>query len=716
MIIHRFKWQKVWSHPPPEENLRVRAIAWRNDEKMLAIGYSNGLITLLDIENHEEIFSLRLTGDITFMCWTNKNHQTEKIPIKNINPITPLEQADEDDELHCSKYLAPLPSLNALSSTAKKIDYNNLKFYNKDLPNLLLVGYKPGAVKLLVFGVLPCGTINLNHDLVDQGELTVRDIKMSADLKELYVMVESENKSIHFLVYENGFLSKYSSSLLNLSIQHGQILNTVTYIRDTIQCITESWEQVLLEMDNKLSKFAETMPPDESLAADFLELLIFGYPSSPALLNFLTKDLTEKGLKKLGNSIDLSYTTIQKLVVKPLTSGIVNILFHLSTLKGMHRHQFYYGDLLDESTEQAFSAAGSFFIKAKELQQTIETSARDYKIFFRWLYYVLVRLQEENVPSDIASVSQQEINYLADFIKNFDDLNESQTNESEDASGPSRNKRKFNLERVGQYLQDRDLMFPTSDDVPKSWQNVINDNHCLAANPNILPHNRELSLVQEFNRLQKRIGAAFARPEEIVSREFKLRTNFKRTLDPHIRQLSISQQFVSTDTPAGLSAIIESETSVIFLEAQPSKPIRALRLIINSTFPLGNLPSLTFRHLQFYNDSTLSILFRSAEGSSKSIQSSYFLQYPVEQLRAHCVDCGGPNDSLATLNCYETIDETMVKLLEGIEGHLIAVSGPRKVSSVLSESKKIIRIYEMEVDDDDDDPLDVSSQNVSMEN
>lgn len=71
VIIHRFKWQKVWSHPPPEENLRVRGIAWRNDEKLIAIGYNNGFVVLLDIENREEIYSYNLESDITCMHWTN---------------------------------------------------------------------------------------------------------------------------------------------------------------------------------------------------------------------------------------------------------------------------------------------------------------------------------------------------------------------------------------------------------------------------------------------------------------------------------------------------------------------------------------------------------------------------------------------------------------------------------------------------------------------
>lgn len=80
-----------------------------------------------------------------------------------------------------------------------------------------------------------------------------------------------------------------------------------------------------------------------TLSADFLELLMFGYPPTTALYQFLTKDLTEKGLKKLANSIELSYSTIQKLVVKPLSTAGINILYHLNILKGMSKNKYFYG-------------------------------------------------------------------------------------------------------------------------------------------------------------------------------------------------------------------------------------------------------------------------------------------------------------------------------------------------------------------------------------
>lgn len=86
----------------------------------------------------------------------------------------------------------------------------------------------------------------------------------------------------------------------------------------------------------------------------------------------------------------------------------------------MNKNSFYYHELLGSLSNEALINAGSFLIKSYELQQTIDISTRDYKIFFRWLYVAIIRMLDETVPDDIATVTQQEINYLAEFLNDFD--------------------------------------------------------------------------------------------------------------------------------------------------------------------------------------------------------------------------------------------------------------------------------------------------------
>ena len=64
----------------------------------------------------------------------------------------------------------------------------------------------------------------------------------------------------------------------------------------TLKQLSEAWEEIVLELDNKLENLAKKLP-EGGLAADFLELLLFGVPSAE-VEQFLMHELTEKGTSK----------------------------------------------------------------------------------------------------------------------------------------------------------------------------------------------------------------------------------------------------------------------------------------------------------------------------------------------------------------------------------------------------------------------------------
>ena len=74
-------------------------------------------------------------------------------------------------------------------------------------------------------------------------------------------------------------------------------------------------ESILLEMDNKLTKLKMKMNDEHGMASDFLELLMFGTPSSE-LEDFLLRELGEKGLKKLGTSIEGIFCVCSKMFME----------------------------------------------------------------------------------------------------------------------------------------------------------------------------------------------------------------------------------------------------------------------------------------------------------------------------------------------------------------------------------------------------------------
>lgn len=257
VTINRFRLEASIKIPAPEEKLFVRSIAWRMDGKIIGIAYSNGLVTLVDIESKEEIHSFVIKSDIASICWT-----------QNAVAIDEAERSILDDH---KTFLAPLPNINTITTGNKKVHYDSGKFYSKNMLNFLLVACKDAKIYMFIFGVLSCGSIDVAKDLeakeTDQIELL--EVKLSTNFKELYV-IYSKNSKVNLLVYENETLLKYHVPLWKLSVKYGMVLNILGYIEDTIQHLTEAWECVLLEMDKKLTKYAKEQPRGETLLLNFI--------------------------------------------------------------------------------------------------------------------------------------------------------------------------------------------------------------------------------------------------------------------------------------------------------------------------------------------------------------------------------------------------------------------------------------------------------------
>lgn len=238
-------------------------------------------------------------------------------------------------------YLPSLPNFNSLTSNTRKHDYNSHTPYATRVLSFLMVALKSGIIRLFVFGILPCGQINVKSSLGVKAneDFQLYDVKMSSHFGTIFASIRHKRRLRH-LAFQNSIYSESTVPLLKLATQYGYIVNTLAYIEEIVQCIIEAWETALLEMDRQLTNYVNSRP-DGVVSADFLELLIFGYAPDP-LVKFLTRDLTDKGMKKLGNSIEITYSTIQQLVIRPLHTAILNLSYHLNYLKGMSKNVHYY--------------------------------------------------------------------------------------------------------------------------------------------------------------------------------------------------------------------------------------------------------------------------------------------------------------------------------------------------------------------------------------
>ncbi|XP_028167763.1 anaphase-promoting complex subunit 4 [Ostrinia furnacalis] len=728
--VHRLHWQKVWNLPPPKENVTVSCMAWRPDGKALAVGYSSGSVYIIDIEDKDVLDKYDLEHEISEDFEGPKN-----IGITCITWAVragTLESATEYSLYEDTTMFLQKPS----SFTAFNTSYKNqggedsvksLKEIQEPKHlTMLLVGYGSGCIFMSIFGRYPYGTVQLAQVTRDEGgDYKILDISLSDDFSVMQVVyIDRVTKNVLLSLVNTSVLSAYAEEIFVVANKHGQITQMLSYLDQTMTSITEAWEHILLEMDTKMAYYAASVP-EGGVSADLLELLMLGVPSDELEL-FLLQELTAKGLKKFGNSVELSYSTIQKLVLRQLNIVGQHLTYYLSELRGLTRIPDRYKTLgVEESTVTgAIRACCSFLNKCLELQQVIDASMRNYKAFFRWLFVVIVRLLDEQTPSDIVKINQQELSHIAEFLYNFDNVQV----ESND-SVPEKPV-KFNLERLGQYLQDQDLsILPDDEDNP--WHKFLRDNSCIMKDTDTIfcmAEFKKYSLVQQHKYLKNAVYQIFDVTHKDVGKNFSLLYNIKcyenkseTTIENNIR---VSQLFDAAQQRFMMAFLnLNDKHEVCFMStnlkertcsATASKYHFLPNLLKESKDKSTSGENVAVLDIQFYSSDYLSVLIEHPH----NVESSIFVQVPLKIAVENSCDFNIKSksyifsDKMQNKNMSSLLEYDVYKFLDKMDGFRIAVSGGRKVAVVLSKSFRKVRVFEMEVDgdEDEDETLDITPQ------
>nr|CAI5818293.1 unnamed protein product [Callosobruchus analis] len=647
-------------------------MAWRPDGKVLAIAYSCGRVQLVGVENKKILNVQEVKGNITCISWVQE--KLEVLPRDNFNfkddkPNNYMKHIDMS-----KLYLrdpTPSPVLNGSHSEELKEAY----FLQEQTElNLLLIGTKEGMVHVRIFGCFTCCILDMSEYL--GVPCSVEHLKVSEDLRKICVVTKNKNSLVQIVTIDSSIFKSHAKELFAVAMKYVKLMDLVTYLRNTIASITETWESFLLEIDHKLSRYAKKVP-EGGITADFLDLLIFGI-CSPELQEFLMHDLTKKGLEKFGQTIEMSYTNIQKLLLKNINKYGQNVTFQLAELRGMARFEFKYEivGLSEEQITQAIQSCGAFLIKAGEIQQIINHSVINYKAFFRWLYGAILTLMDETVPGEIHRMTQQDVAYITEFLQNFDRVG------GKDGGG-------FVMEQLGQYLADEPLSAEPINGDPDSWEAFLEENACLKNHPAILKRAIGTSLVQQFKDVAVKVASIFTTPRASLSKYFTK----VRTLDIY--------KCDTTDVPKVTS--VNFGKDVLFAFAPTSHDGSSVLLV-----HLGESPELLrgakmsfdprrVVDLQFYSSAILSVLVEDVVSST-----AFLLQLTVPSCGDEQIELGAPLAATVLVTNYEDFPAAKdVKM----QASAIAVSGSRRVGAVLADNRRKVKLFEMEAEEEEDEDI-----------
>ncbi|XP_017311130.1 anaphase-promoting complex subunit 4 [Ictalurus punctatus] len=726
LLLHRLaNFQRVWSLAPNENTGReITSLAWRPDGKILAFSVGDTKqVVLCDAEKAEILHLFPVDCPVSCMHWMEVQSDS--------NPSS--SSSDTEDE--SNRFLPKLPTLPKSYSSSSKIfseeksdEVTNL--LGEVRFNILVVGGSSGFVELYAYGLYKIATLKGISG-------TCRSLCLSSDLKSLSVITEirstNRNSEIQYIQLDTGLLSSCLPELTRMARKFTHISTLIQYLRLSLTCMCEAWEDILMQMDLRLTKFVQEKNTSTQVQDEFLELLLWGH-ASPELQALLMNQLTVKGLKMLGQSIESSYSSIQKLVISHLQSGSEALLYHLSEVKGMAlwKQKFQPLGLDPAAIEDAITAVGSFTLKASELLQVIDKSMKNFKAFFRWLYVAMLRMSEDHVPAELNKMTQKDLAFVADFLSEHFSANE----ELFDRKG-----KYFNVERVGQYLkdEDEDLVSPPNME-GNHWVTFVKQSTHLKESPLLFPTYPQKSLHFVKRLMEGSIDLCLQKPAEVIGSSVKQAVCLRLYSVPESSENTprlFELPSLWNDKNAGMHYVVfcmpEMSTSKICILRRASDPNRSIQnglVAIDLNTPLNTsvddevpLPEHSDRSYscldaRLYDDETLTVVLQAQEDNENKLR--LLAQLPL-----------GP-----ALSCREEfswdpafrLDQqsgeipvrglmwgTMSRDLENMKAQFVAVNGIRKVSCVLSSNLRHVRVFEMDVEDEEEEERADESQDISCD-
>ncbi|CAB4065593.1 APC4 [Lepeophtheirus salmonis] len=590
----------------------VLLAVWSPKIDILALYFSSGEVTLyrirLDTLRKEKISIFDMESNVPIheldLCSSDTGSE-----LSFLKWITLKEYHHPSDSIPSQKKQdnrtdSPWTFLNKFPDLTKAYSYNPSiqeetenckKLDSGGIETLLISGTKDGVVNLYFNGFLYFSRMDVREILGGGHVVSIRDAAISHDLNFFSIIVSKTEE-------EN-------------------------------EMDLKAWEEILIEMDTKLASYAKQLP-EGGMTADFLELLMFGTPSAE-LEHFLLQELTEKGLKK----------------ARP---------FHRTEIVGIVKasEKFKILGIKEYQIDETLKAAFGFWNKGIELQQVLDESMKNFKAFFRWIYVEILKLSEETVSEELCKVSQQDIQFIAEFLKTFAVVsrpNEDSSYGLEDSwySALLKYKHKY-LEKVGQYIKSSKLYQPVD------------------------RMNEDSSLIDEHINLNLTLNKIFTKMKHNMTDKCQL-----------IAQIPISRKNYGIklvdSVPVRCSQFNVWDKGLIHGVVYSSNELLLYRLVSNQK----GINELKALKIHAGNNTITSCHFYTVCGFFKNIWLDGETNSELSL------------ESISSVNIFDLFGQGCYKELENICE--FSVSGPRKVAVFIFNHRKRLRIYEMEVEDDDDD-------------
>jgi len=452
-VDEKFVLQKIWSI---NSTLCQTSIEWRPDGKIIAIGYIDGSLKLIDVETAQVAYSLPYftkNSYITSMNWIEEienNQKTNKILNSSVTSLHNL-----------FPVLSKIPNTQPLSNMTLytgEIFSNNSKlgtsFLSEKIRNdddkldILLLCDNKGHLHMSVFGLFYLGTISLsrhtkylvknpyivssyisndlhyislfiisanNEDDILLGKID-NDIYSSSNSSSINVNELGKKYKMYKLTFDTAIIYNKKRKIKSLAVKLGNVIAHFNYIYSGIKNMKAEYEGKMKAMEKNVKKFEEIMedfavftPPK----TEFIITLTTGVPTQ-CVRHYLSNEMKERGLKNVERTADATYGNIQKLIIEYILPGCERLVYHLTDILGFCKWDQHFNSLgiSEQDIKSLILLTGSLIGMVEEISIRIKRIRKNSKAFFSWSQALLNSIIDEEAKPPIV----EDIDGILDFL------------------------------------------------------------------------------------------------------------------------------------------------------------------------------------------------------------------------------------------------------------------------------------------------------------
>ncbi|RIB17170.1 anaphase-promoting complex, cyclosome, subunit 4-domain-containing protein [Gigaspora rosea] len=429
--------EKIWTLPPSQDNEEtVEVFTWRPEGKVIAIGYSNGIIRLYNVDKLEmihELFQKPLKSPssksfaINFLFWVQETKKDSEI----------MNDATNDFSMSAHPVQKYLPRLNTMPH-AKPIskllgdlnesDEDDLDDRSSSSIDLLLAGDAGGNLHLSVYGIYNLQPISLSQH-IQLKNTTIIKASVTPDLSLITLLIRTDDYStssastgfhkdrLFFVTFNTGLLYTQKLEIRTLSQRYTAIKYLTDYIFKGIKQIESEYQDLKLLTNKFVESFQEEAK--SKLSAEFARLLATGKPSA-LLEEYMESHLTKRALKDWESKGQKIFDQMREYVNHYVRIGCERLIIELNALVGYSKWPQKFQKLgLDESfIHSCVILAGCIISRLEKLNSIIDEEYINFLEFHQWLQFEFDNITSLEQNTNHEASPRVDVHKVSSYIKN----------------------------------------------------------------------------------------------------------------------------------------------------------------------------------------------------------------------------------------------------------------------------------------------------------